>query len=584
MSRQSRARRARLWTVAGLALLSGCNGAASDVPVASTTIADGSQATGSASRSRLLAPRHTLDAAVVPVWYPFDDPPMPALLPATGAEGNSQAEGDPSRKEPIVVRPPSASGEFQRLPSPATQDDAPADARYDVDSRYTFGWESNEPVVSDAASLQPPDAESRPLDAPSALAPAENAMPQDTAPPRGVFQRLPPIEHVPPQATDEQAANRTTAPAIVRDDSVRILRPSDVLADEERPVERPTYVAPQIVERSEPIVLPPTEAQPYPGESTTVGAHPPRHREMQLINDRAAEGVRAGFALAHRGALYSAQAEFAAALRVVAQALDAQENTTRHVQALAAGLTALDESEDFLVPARTATAPVDVATVVVKHRTPVLKDAPPGDLTPIVALQRYYTFAQEQLAAAVEHEPAASQALYGMGKVQTTLQSSRTGTIADGPKAIALHQAALLVDDRNFMAANELGVLMAQCGRYDAARAALAHSVSISPQPAVWRNLAAVHDRLGETTLAANARAAAQNYAKAATPVGNAVAIPQQPVVWLDPAAFAQSTQPQADLQRGQSTAAPNAAAAASPASAVPQTSDKKSGFRWPLW
>lgn len=616
MSRHFRARRSRLWTVAGLAFLSGCGGVAADAPVAGTPSPRESLAARPAAQSSLLAARHTLDAAVVPAWYPFDDPPMPALLPADGAANDADTTSEPPRKEPTVVRPSPESGTFQRFPAAAEQDaPEPGSAGYDVDSRYSLEPPAAVPQDS-TPSTQTHREESAPQNSPAAPAPAEDAAPHEDAVPRGVFQRLPPVEHRSPEApSGERDPGAATVPAVVPDVSGSrspveprsASRPSDLFADEALPVQRPTYgpgfeapqprtgesaplataptyVAPPAVERSEPIVLPPIEAQPNPGETTVVAGRPPRHREMQLINDRAAEGVRTGFALAHRGALYSAQAEFAAALRVVAQALDAQENTSRHLQALAAGLTALDESEDFLAGVHAAVAPLDIRAVVAKHRTPVLKEASPDDLTQIVSLQRYYTFAQEQLAAAVEHEPAASQALYGMGKVQTTLQASRTGSIADGPKAIALHQAALLVDDRNYMAANELGVLMARCGRYDAARAALAHSVSISPQPAVWRNLAAVHEHLGETSLAANARAAADNYAKSATPVGNIAATPQQPVVWLDPAAFAQSTQPQADLQRGQPAAATHTAPTASPASAVPQTSDKKSGFRWPLW
>jgi tetratricopeptide (TPR) repeat protein len=325
---------------------------------------------------------------------------------------------------------------------------------------------------------------------------------------------------------------------------------------------------------AQPIVLPPDDASA--GQARVAPAAPPRHREMALINERAAVSVRAGYELAHRGALYSAQSEFTAALRIIAQALDAQTAETRHVQALVAGLTALEESNDFLAPARSATATIDVAAIVAKHRTPVLKGAAKEDLTPIVALQRYYTFAQEQLAAAVEHEAAASQALYGLGKLQTTMQASRDSVVGDGPKAIALHQAALIVDERNFMAANELGVLLARCGRYDDARAALAHSAAISPQPVVWRNLAAVHDQLGEASLAAQARAAAENTSRTAAASPTAAQALQQPVVWLDPAAFAPSAQPHADLQRGQP-------AAAQP-TPVPQTSDKKSGFKWPLW
>jgi tetratricopeptide (TPR) repeat protein len=600
--------------MAGLTFLSGCSGAASD-PIAAAKVSSRPQSASNmeSAATKSLAPRHTLDGAVRPVWYEFADPPIPGLHAADGHAIDEQAFGEESvdaspvvehqQHEPIVVRP-SGDSAVERLPpvdSEATELSLP---RYDVPSRYSASdAESNEAPSVFATECAAPAQGFKRLPPPPGAASDAN-LSRDVTP--SAVRRLPPVEQAPPVEVAPSYAPRmddvptqTVVAPRARSNAIHT-RPSDVFADEARPIRRleapraadefrnhaparsnaSPIVTPDYEPQSSPIVLPPASADSVLDRSPSASVHPPRHREMQLINDRAGEGVRRGFELAHRGALYSAQAEFAAALRTIAQALDAQENSTRHAESLSAGLAALDESEDFLASARSSAATVDVATIVVKHRTPVLKDAPKEDLTPITALQRYYTFAQEQLAAAVENEPAASQALYGMGKVQTTLQSTRTATVADGPKAIALHQAALIVDNRNFMAANELGVLMARCGRYDAARAALAHSVSIAPQPAVWRNLAAVHDQLGETTLAANARAAASNTAPTTTIYDGSPAMPQKPVMWLDPGAFAQSAQPQSDLQRGQ----PAATSATATPNPVPHTSEKKSGMKWPLW
>ncbi|MEX2186696.1 MAG: hypothetical protein WD875_07880 [Pirellulales bacterium] len=624
--------------MAGLTFLSGCGGPGADVPNAIATRGAAAVATDSLHRdaeARTLASRHTIDAAVVPAWYEFGDPPLPLLHAADGQSATSDfaAEGNPAgvaQSEPTVVLPSAPADGVTRLP-PERLPDAPEppSSRYDVGGRYALDGQNaaaSEAVDETVDRLPPVDAvpleapqpnasDELPLDVP-ALVPPLSASPLSASPsaeppraPREEVRRLPPVDES--AGTDDSASVDDSTPVgsapVVESfqaatpaapvEQRNYARPSDAFADEARPVSRFERLPPveDVAPRAEtsaaaapayredqfappPFVLPPVENIPGADRAPLAVAQPPRHREMDLINQRAGESVRLGNELAHRGALYSAQSEFATALRVIAQALDAQENGSRHAASLDAGLAALDESDDFLASARSSTSTVDVAAAVAKHRTPVLKDAPPQDLTPITALQRYYTYAQEQLAAAAEHEPAASNALYGMGKVQTTLQATRTGTLADGPKAIALHQAALLVDDRNFMAANELGVLMARCGRYDVARAALAHSASISPQPAVWRNLAAVHDRLGETALAANARAAAENSARniAQSPATSPTL--QQPVVWLEPMAFAQSAQPQADLQRGQPAATP--AAPPQP----PQTSNKKSGLRWPLW
>ena len=58
---------------------------------------------------------------------------------------------------------------------------------------------------------------------------------------------------------------------------------------------------------------------------------------------------------------------------------------------------------------------------------------------------------------------------------------------------MVFYQAALLVYPKNFMAANDLGVLLAQCGNYADARTMLEHSLSLSPQSTTWHNLAVVY-------------------------------------------------------------------------------------------
>jgi uncharacterized protein HemY len=50
-----------------------------------------------------------------------------------------------------------------------------------------------------------------------------------------------------------------------------------------------------------------------------------------------------------------------------------------------------------------------------------------------------------------------------------------------------------------------VGVLLARCGRYVEARAALERSVSLRSEPAGWRNLAVVYRSLGEADRALRA-------------------------------------------------------------------------------
>jgi hypothetical protein len=64
----------------------------------------------------------------------------------------------------------------------------------------------------------------------------------------------------------------------------------------------------------------------------------------------------------------------------------------------------------------------------------------------------------------------------------------------------------MLVDPQNHLAANELGVLLARYEQWEDARRVLLQSVAVNPLPQAWHNLAVVHHRLGETTLATQAR------------------------------------------------------------------------------
>jgi hypothetical protein len=150
---------------------------------------------------------------------------------------------------------------------------------------------------------------------------------------------------------------------------------------------------------------------------------------------------RRAYEMAQRGMLFAARQELVQALQLVAQAHDVHNRSGSHAAALAAALTALKEADDFAqAPGRGG--PTDVATIARGHRTSLVQGT--RDLPPVVAQQQYFNFAQQQLAAAAGREPAASQALYTLGKIQMALasQSSQWQSL-DGPRALIYFQAAL---------------------------------------------------------------------------------------------------------------------------------------------
>jgi hypothetical protein len=156
-------------------------------------------------------------------------------------------------------------------------------------------------------------------------------------------------------------------------------------------------------------------------------------------------------------------------------------------------------------------------------------------MTPVIAQQQYFAYAQEQLIAASGGLPVSSQILYRLGRLQTAEPGQESDSQAlGGARAMVFQQAALAVDGGNYLAANELGVLLARYGQLQEAKQLLLRSVAIKPQVESWHNLAVVHRRLGEADLAARAENE-RDLARRSAP-GRAAS---DLVRWVDPPTFA---------------------------------------------
>ena len=284
-----------------------------------------------------------------------------------------------------------------------------------------------------------------------------------------------------------------------------------------------------------------------PRDSTVDSPHPPQpatpvrrrsgNSAMLAMADHADSLAQHGFVLARRGAIYSARAEFISALGLVAQTLDAKEGGKSHSEALASGLRALREADDFRVRGSQLAAEMDLAGIVAAHRTPVLDDVPLDDLTPLMAGQRYCGYARERLSTAIDNVPPGSKALFGLGKAYLILGNKTTrAELAARPKAMAAYQAAILADPRNHLASNELGVLLAHYGQFDESFRAFEHSLSVYPTPETWHNLAVVQERVGDTTMATFSRGRARP-----VPARQPSARDQVPILWVSPEEFARA-------------------------------------------
>jgi tetratricopeptide (TPR) repeat protein len=315
---------------------------------------------------------------------------------------------------------------------------------------------------------------------------------------------------------------------------------------------------------------------------------PVRSDQLESIARQADAEVRHGFELAGRGAYYAARSEFIAALRLIAQGLDGDRQTTIHGKSLAAALTALREADDFIPRGSMVEANLDIPAIVVSHQTPALKNAGNAQITSMSALKSYLTFAQEQLAQAADKEFSGSMALRALGKLYEELAKNQNADFqAAGPKAVVFYQAALLVAPNNYMASNDLGVMFARAGNLQDAQAVLEHSASISRQSTVLNNLATVYQRLGYNDLAAQTKQqsllACQT--EQARRQSSSISAANGAVQWLAPDTFAQ-TSPNLTAPATTASKSPNSrqSTAAIKSATQPTTATNTYGSNNPHW
>lgn len=256
-----------------------------------------------------------------------------------------------------------------------------------------------------------------------------------------------------------------------------------------------------------------------------------------MVSQRAQEKIRRAYALAQRGAYFAARSELIDALRSIAEAKDQDHAVTRRSAMLASGLRALDEAGDFSPSDAEADAELNIAVIVSSHRTPVGKSPEAAALVPQQLADLYLRYAQKQLGDAVSGEPAGSMALHALGKVYDHLGrlEPERQQLADR-RAFALQQAALVARSDNYLAAHELGVLLAESGHFGEAQILLSQVVAREPNPVVLRNLAHVERKLGrEQAAVANERQAQFYAARTGAPSANGIS-------WVPPQALAQTS------------------------------------------
>ncbi len=277
------------------------------------------------------------------------------------------------------------------------------------------------------------------------------------------------------------------------------------------------------------------------------------------LNRYGEQQIRDAYDLASRGAIRTAQHELFKVLRTVAQTLDADQRTGQHSQSLISAEVALEEAGDFLKAGPQGTRPRSVAEIAAAHRTPLLhegqpRSATPRPVTPVVALQLYYSHAVQQFALAAGGQPVASEVLFALGRVVSLLRDRPSG----GDRAavplveqrmLLFYRAAWTVNPRNQRARNEYGVLLARFNQWPQACRAFEYSVAQQPEFQNARNLAVAYEHVGERELAAQARQLSRSLspnamAGPAAPSGASSVRVVPAVEWVDLGTFAQRGSP----------------------------------------
>lgn len=546
-----RTRSVRVWVVTAVLLLPACSEQSPTLPLAarSPNASDGVdlQLRPLLAEPGLLAFPHD---AVAPAGHLFAPPPLPSV---EGPPSSNLLTRDSEVSRPPVVRMApsptwSPSGELnaaggpRRLPDPDEKDDDVAEPQL-LDAipepmplvsdapDEDLSWQLRRLPSIDASPADPPIAEEAsepkdngPPDVPEVRwwqvvePPADVLLDAGTAPGAAeshTWEQSEPAGEVEPIESDDVADEPTSRDAVPVGPGWGS-QPSgaDEATEHDGRWDTPGGDSPvHLLPPStwDPVDLPHDVRQPIRGE-----LEPARNRgEAMVVLTRQVEVMtRRAEDLAERGAYFAARAELIKALRVITQALDVERRDGQHTRALGQALRAFREAADFLPRGSQLEAELSVRQVVSGHRTPVLKDEQLDHVGPIAAQQRYLEYAQRQLVIAGGSLPVASRTMHSLAKVCEVLDRAKLETqTLYLPQAVALHQAALMVDPRNHRAANELAVLLARFGQLEDARRVLLHAISVHAEPVMWHNLSVVHERLGESDLAQRARREAEGMA-----------------------------------------------------------------------
>ncbi len=301
-------------------------------------------------------------------------------------------------------------------------------------------------------------------------------------------------------------------------------------------------------------------------------AQPPDTNVIPISGSMLLTKLERGESLARRGAWATAQKEFVDVLYLMAQQADLRNGGNVLSRRLRDALLALDEAQDFM--ADSGPSSLDVSALISRHQSKILKTADSTDLTNFAAAQAYYSAARVMFHDTFQKNKLASRAFYSLGKLHSISSVNGNDEATQSARAMLFQYAALDCDDRNYPAANELGVMLAKSNRLEEARDVLNHCANVQPTLSTLQSLAHVNEALGETAAARQAEMFASNLEAA-----NKRPNPNEFIPFIDHESFNAIPDYGAENYTAMNSASRNSAP---PSTAEKATETKES--RWKLW
>lgn len=244
-------------------------------------------------------------------------------------------------------------------------------------------------------------------------------------------------------------------------------------------------------------------SQPLPNRGASVPARPPSPGPLSpAVEAQVLQHLEYGNSLARRSATLLAKREFIKGLRLLAETADNETGSYLHLAALQEGFTALKEVQEF--EGGDDVLDLDIGRVAETHDTPLIRDGHYAARIPSQARKGYLLFAQDRLVQSVGRHDISAELLHALGKTYWVDALYNSGSARlDYSRAAILFQSALVINPSHVRSANELGVILARSGRLEESKTLFQNAVQSQRNfTEAWKNLAKVHQQLGEVQLA----------------------------------------------------------------------------------